>query len=33
MWRPAGVIGGGAPYTKNGWVGGYKKDHPKEVSQ
>ena len=31
--RAAGVIGGGAPYTKNGWAGGYKKDHPKEVSQ
>ena len=22
--RAAGVIGGGAPYTKNGWVGGIK---------
>ena len=21
--RPPGVIGGGAPYTINGWVGGY----------
>ena len=20
---PTGVIGGGAPYTKNGWEGGY----------